>query len=160
VQLLVDPNFDDLSTAWVASSKDIITDSITAPLPPQSGGYLAWLGGYDNAVESLAQTVTLSSTFSGGTFSYYYRIATKETTTTAAYDYLRVQIQSTTGTVLQTLATYSNLSANSDWTQATFTLPASYAGQSIALTFAATTDSTNNTNFFIDTISFRSCSSL
>ncbi|MEY9935163.1 hypothetical protein ABH926_009834, partial [Catenulispora sp. GP43] len=66
-----------------------------------------------------------------------------------AYDKLSVQVLNSSGTVLGTLATYSNLNHNSGYTQHSFSL-ASYIGQTISLKFTGTEDSSLQTSFVID----------
>jgi len=60
-----------------------------------------------------------------------------------------VQLLNGAGTVLATLATYSNLNAASGYTQHSFSLSA-YAGQSVTLKFTGSEDSVDQTSFVID----------
>jgi len=53
---------------------------------------------------------------------------------------MTVQVLSSSGTVLSTLATYSNLGHNTGYTQHSVSL-APYAGQSVTLKFTGTEDS-------------------
>ena len=62
---------------------------------------------------------------------------------------LKVQVLNSSGTVLGTLATYSNLNAASGYTQRSLSL-ASYAGQTVTLKFTGTEGSTLQTSFVID----------
>jgi hypothetical protein len=55
-------------------------------------------------------------------------IDTAETTTTTAYDKLTVRVLNSSGTVLSTLHTYSNLDHNTGYAQHSFSLSA-YAGR-------------------------------
>jgi len=70
-------------------------------------------------------------------------------TGTTAYDTLQVQVRNPSGTVLGTLATYSNLSAASGYTQKTFDLSA-YKGQTIQIYLLGQEDSTLQTSFVVD----------
>ena len=83
------------------------------------------------------------------TFTFWLHINTAETTTTTAYDTLTVQILNSSGTVLATLATYSNLNHNTGYTQHSFSL-APYAGQSVTLKFTGVEDSELQTSFVLD----------
>ena len=74
---------------------------------------------------------------------------TAETSTTTKYDTLTVQVLNSSGTVLATLATYSNLDHNTGYAQHSFNL-AAYAGQTITLKFIGTEDYTKQTSFVID----------
>jgi hypothetical protein len=77
------------------------------------------------------------------TLTFYLHIDTSETTTSTAYDKLTVTAGSTT------LATYSNLNANSGYAQKTFDL-SSLAGQTVTLKFNGVEDSSLQTSFVVD----------
>ena len=62
---------------------------------------------------------------------------------------MRVQVLNSGGTVLATLATYSNLNEATGYQQRTFSL-AAYAGQTIQLRFNGTEDSSLQTSFVVD----------
>ncbi|RRR69774.1 hydrolase, partial [Streptomyces sp. RP5T] len=146
-QLLGNSGFESGSSAWTASS-GVITDS--SDESARTGSFYAWLDGYGSAhTDTLSQSVTLPSACTTATFSFYLHVDTAETSTGTAYDTLRVQVLNSSGTVLGTLATYSNLNAGSGWTQRSFSL-AGYAGQSVTLKFTGTEGSTLQTSFVID----------
>jgi hypothetical protein len=134
------------------------TDSphIDAPLPPRyvrastpgtAGGSFdlttgtgtfamqtTWLDGYAQPhTDTLAQTVTIPGTCKSATFSFWVDIQTNDPSG-AAYDTLKVQVLNSSGTVLSTLATYSNLNKTSGYVQHSFS-PSSYIGQKITLKF-------------------------
>jgi hypothetical protein len=75
-------------------------------------------------------------------------IDTAETSTTTKYDTLTVQVLSGSGTLLATLATYSNLDHNTGYAQRSFNL-AAYAGQTVTLKFTGAEDYTKQTFFVI-----------
>ncbi|MBE8470230.1 M6 family metallopeptidase [Streptomyces justiciae] len=146
-QLLGNNGFESGSTTWSASS-GVITNSSSQSA--RSGSYYAWLDGYGSAhTDTLAQSVTIPSACTTATLSFYLHVDTAETTTSTAYDTLKVQVLNSSGTVLGTLATYSNLNAASGYTQRSFSL-ASYAGQTVTLKFTGTEGSTLQTSFVID----------
>ncbi|HTJ70789.1 MAG TPA: phospholipase D-like domain-containing protein [Actinospica sp.] len=152
-QLLGNPGFETGTAApWTASS-GVIADSSTEP--PHSGTWDAWLDGYGKATtDTLAQTVAVPSGCSTYKFTFYMHIDTAETSTTTAYDTLKLQVLSSSGTVLQTLYTYSNLNANTGYSLHTFTTLGTYAGQTITLKFTGTEDSAYQTSFVIDDTAF------
>ncbi|MET7804542.1 M4 family peptidase, partial [Micromonospora chersina] len=76
-------------------------------------------------------------------------IDSAETTSSVQYDKLTVQVLNSSGTVLATLATYSNLNKASGYSQKSFSL-ASYAGQTVTLKFTGTEDISLQTSFVID----------
>jgi hypothetical protein len=146
-QLLGNNGFESGSTTWSASS-GVITNSTSQSA--RTGSYYAWLDGYGTATtDTLSQTVTIPSGCTTAALSFYTHIDTAETTTSTAYDTLKVQVLSSSGTVLSTLATYSNLNAAGGYTQRGFSL-ASYAGQTVTLKFTGTEGSTLQTSFVID----------
>ncbi len=148
-QLIGNPGFENGATAapWTASA-GIIDNS--ASEPPHSGSWKAWLDGYGSThTDTLSQQVAIPSTITTATLTFWLHIDTAETTTTTAYDTLSVQVQNTSGTVLATLATYSNLNANSGYAQKSFSL-AAYKGQTIKIVLIGSEDSTQQTSFVVD----------
>jgi hypothetical protein len=79
----------------------------------------------------------------------WLHVDTAETTTTTTYDTLKVQVLSSSGTVLATLHTYSNLDHNTGYIQRSFSL-SPYAGQKIMLKFTGAEDYELQTSFVID----------
>jgi len=149
-QLLGNPGFENgsASTApWTVSTGVIDNSSFEAP---HGGLWKAWLNGYGSVhTDSLLQQVTIPATASSANLSFWRHIDTAETSTTTAYDTLKVQIRSSSGAVLATLATYSNLNAGAGYTQVSFDLSA-YKGQTIQIYFVGTEDSSLKTSFVVD----------
>ncbi|MGW3464307.1 hydrolase, partial [Streptomyces olivaceoviridis] len=146
-QLLANPGFESGATSWTASSGVITNDTGEAA---RTGSYKAWLNGYGSAhTDTLAQSVTIPAGCTSATLSFSLHVDTAETTTSTAYDTLKAQVLSSGGTVLSTLATYSNLNAASGYTQRAFNL-ASYAGQTVTIKFTGTEGSTLQTSFVLD----------
>jgi hypothetical protein len=54
--------------------------------------------------------------------------------------------------VLATLGTLSNLNRGTAYATFSVNAPMTFAGQTVKLMFRSTTDSSNNTNFFVDDI--------
>jgi hypothetical protein len=149
-QLINNGGFESGSTSWTATSGVITNDSTQAA---HGGTYKAWLNGYGAAhVDSLYQQVTIPSTITSVTLGFWLKIVSDETTTTQAYDTLKVQIRNSAGTVLSTLATYSNLNKGSSYAYKTFSLN-SYKGQTIRIYFLGTEGSITATSFILDDIS-------
>ena len=147
-QLLTNPGFESgSSSGWTASSGVISSSSSE---PPRTGSYDAWLDGYGTATtDTLAQTVTVPSGCSTASFGFWLHVDTAETSTSTAYDTLKVQVLNSSGTVLSTLATFSNLNAAGGYQQHTYSL-ASYAGQTVTLKFTGTEGSKLQTSFVLD----------
>ena len=82
---------------------------------------------------------------------YYLHIDTAETTRTTAYDTLNVQVLNSSGTVLATLATYSNLNAATGYVVHTANL-AAYIGQTVTIKFTGKEDTSLQTSFVLDDV--------
>ena len=147
-QLLGNPGFETgTATPWTTST-GVVSNSSSEP--PHSGSWDAWLDGYGTThTDTLTQTVTLPAGCASYSLGFWLHVDTAETSTTTKYDTLTVQILNSSGTVLTTLATYSNLDHNTGYTQHTATL-AAYAGQTVTLKFTGTEDNTLQTSFVID----------
>jgi hypothetical protein len=148
-QLIGNPGFENGSTTapWTAAT-GVITNSTSEPA--HAGSWKAWLDGYGTThTDTLSQQVAIPSTVTTATLTFWLHIDTAETTTTTAYDTLAVQIQNTSGTVLATLATYSNLNANTGYVQKSFNLLA-YKGQTVKIVLVGSEDSTQQTSFVVD----------
>lgn len=111
------------------------------------------MDGYGAAhTDSIYQQVTIPATSTTATLSFWLKVISDETTTTNAYDTLQVQIRNSNGTVLATLATYSNLNKGSTYVNKTFDL-SSYKGQTVRVYFLGVENSTVATSFLIDDVS-------
>jgi len=141
-QKLGNPGFETGSASpWTASAG--VIDSSTSQ-PAHSGSWKAWLDGYGTThTDTLSQSVTVPSGCTSYTLSFYLHIDTAETTTTTAYDKLTVKIGTTT------LATYSNLNKAAGYTLRSFNV-SGFAGQTVAVSFSGTEDSSLQTSFVVD----------
>lgn len=146
-QLLGNPGFESGNVTWTATTG--VIDNSTGEAA-RTGSWKAWLDGYGSAhTDSCYQQVTIPSTVTSATLSFYLHIDTAETTTTTAYDTLKVQIRNSSNTVLATLATYSNLNKNTGYALRSFNVGA-YKGQTIRVYFLGVEDSSLQTSFVID----------
>ena len=149
-QLILNSGFESGAASWTATSGVITNDAGQAA---HSGSYKAWLNGYGTThTDSLYQQITIPSTASSASLSFWLRVDSSETTTTQAYDTLQVQVRSSSGAVLATLASYSNLNKGSAYLNKTFDLT-SYKGQSIRIYFLGVEGSVTATSFIIDDVS-------
>ncbi|HEY6350532.1 MAG TPA: hypothetical protein VI636_14085, partial [Candidatus Angelobacter sp.] len=125
----------------------------TSAEPPHSGTWDAWLDGHGSTTtDTLMQQVTVPSTATTATLSFWLHIDTAETSTTTAFDKLTVQVRDASGTVLSTLATFSNLNHASGYQQHTFDLT-SFKGQTIQIFFNGAEDFELQTSFVLDDVS-------
>ena len=148
-QLIGNPGFENGSdpTPWTATPA-VIDNSATRA--PHTGAWKAWLDGYGTThTDTLQQTVTIPSTIASATLSFWLHIDTQETTTTAANDTLQIQLRDSSGAVLSTLASYSNLNPIAAYNQVQFDL-SSYKGQTIQIYLVGTENSSLQTSFIVD----------
>jgi thermitase len=142
---IVNGGFESGTGPWSQSSSGgyqlITTDR------PHAGSYSAWLGGYNSGTDSIYQTITVPS---NGNLTYWWYMTTSESGSTA-YDYFRVRLYTTGGSLVATLRTFSNASGANTWRQDTLSL-ASYAGQTLRVHFSATTDLSLPSSFFLDDV--------
>jgi len=147
-QLFVNPGFESGSTGWTATAG--VIDASTAGSAPHSGSVKAWLDGYGRShTDDLNQTVTIPAGACSAALSFWLKITTAETTTVTAFDTLTVTVRNTSGTVLSTLATYSNLNKSTTYLQKSFDL-SSFRGQTVRVQFHGVEDVSLQTSFFID----------
>jgi len=146
-QLIGNPSFSTGTAApWTATS-GVIADN--SKEPPYVGKYDAWLNGYDYATtDTLSQAITIPAGCSTYALSFWLHIDTAQTSTTTAYDTLTVKVENSSGTVLGTLATFSDLNHNTGYAEHTYNVSA-YAGQTVTLLFTGVQVSTRQTSFVV-----------
>ncbi len=147
-QLLGNPGFETGSASpWTATAGVINSQN---PPAPHSGSWNAWLDGFGvSHTDNLYQQVTIPVDACTANFSFWLQITTAETTTGTAFDRMTVTVRNTFGTVLRTLATYSNLNKTSGYVQKSFNL-ADFRGQTVRLQFSGIEDSSLQTSFIVD----------
>jgi subtilase family serine protease len=150
-QLLGNTGFENgtASAPWTLSSG--VANSSSSE-PPHAGSWDAWMDGYGRShTDTAQQTVTIPSGRTSATLQYYLHVDTAEGTTTTAYDTLKVQVTNTAGTVLATLATWSNLNHANGYAVHTANMTP-YIGQTVVVKFTATEDYSLQTSFVLDDV--------
>jgi hypothetical protein len=151
--LLANPGFEGAASAWtesISTYDSIITVDATRS---HSGSGHAWLGGYANATDTLYQDVVISASAEQAWLQFWYLISSAETTTTGAYDTLKVELYNpTTGALLATLRAYSNLDRTGGYVQSSRIDLGAYKGQAVRLKFTVRTDGSASSSFLIDDI--------
>ncbi|MES2149174.1 MAG: Ig-like domain-containing protein [Pseudomonadota bacterium] len=149
VQLIQNGGFEAGANKWSASPGVINKDPSEAA---RTGTYKAWLSGVGTAhTDMLAQKVTLPAGAGTALLSFWLRVTSDETGL-AAVDTLTVQVRNTSGIVLATLATYSNLDKGNAFAQKTLDLTA-FKGQTVSLTFVGAENEGAATSFILDDVS-------
>jgi hypothetical protein len=149
-QLFGNPGFETGSISpWSATSG--VLANTDEGVPAHSGSWLAWLDGYGGAhTDTLSQTVTIPSNCKNATLSFWLYINTDDPTN-KAYDTFTTQVLNSSGTVLATLSTLSNLNTTGGYSQYSYNL-GSYIGQKITIKYTGkeTLGGGYDTNFFED----------
>lgn len=149
-ELIGNGGFESGATVWTQTSGVINSDTSEAA---HAGSWKAWLDGYGSAhTDYVRQSVTIPSTVTSATLSFYLHVDTAESGSTA-YDTLKVQVINAAGTYV-TLATYSNANASSGYVLRTLDLSA-YKGQTVQVNFYGVEDSSLQTSFVIDDVSVK-----
>jgi hypothetical protein len=140
IQLQGDPNLPDYLT----------------PIPSPSYG--AWLGGYDDADDTLYQNLTVPAGATNLNISFSKWLETQDSLITA-YDYAYVELQTSGGSLLERYNpaghgtyTWDNTDEQRSWVVANWTPTGSYAGQTIRLSFRVTTDFLDSSSLFLDSV--------
>jgi hypothetical protein len=150
-ELLVNPGFESGTTPWVVSGS--VTRS-TGTYPHGGVAYMI-ISGVNSTSGTLYQTVTVPA--GGASLDFWLNISTNEAAGAAVYDRLFVEVRNTSGTLLATLATFSNQNSQTAGTYALrgpYSLN-SFAGQTVRIQFRGTNDSTLPTSFRVDDASVK-----
>ena len=152
-QLLGNPGFETgTASPWSMSSSVLCSNSSCSGEVAHNGSWFAWLDGYGTThTDTVSQAVSIPSGKSSATLQFYLHIDTAETTTTTAYDTLKVQLVNSSGTVLTTLATFSNLNAASGYQVHSYNV-SSYIGQNVTVKFTGSEDTSLQTSFVLDDV--------
>jgi len=148
-QLIVNPGFENGTAPWSLTA-GVLNNS--SQEPPHSGAWDAWLDGYGTTHQDTAtQTVTIPSSATTATLSFWLHIDTAETTTTSMFDTLRIQVLNSSNTVLATLGVFSNLNHAAGYQQHSFSM-INFKGQTVKIRFLGMEDSSLQTSFVIDDV--------
>jgi subtilase family serine protease len=151
-QLLVNTGFETgAATPWTLSSGVLCTTaSCGSTESPHAGTYFAWLDGYGAShTDTASQSVAIPAGKTTATLQYYLHI---DTTKTTAKDTLTVQVLNSSGTVLATVGSFTNLNKNTGYAVETANLSA-YIGQTVTIKFTGKEASgSGNTDFTLDDI--------
>lgn len=151
-ELITNGGFETGTTPWTISGQ--VTRSTGAY--PRTGVAYMIINGVNSSSGTLYQTVTIP----GGTspsLNFGLNITTSEAAGAIIYDRLYIEVRSTTGTLLATLATFSNQNAG---TAGVYVLRGPYslsgfAGQTVRIQFRGTNDVTLPTSFRVDDVSVK-----
>ncbi|WP_433244397.1 M1 family aminopeptidase [Actinomadura nitritigenes] len=141
-QVVSNGGFESGTSPWTTTSGVVSANG--SGESAHSGTHFAWLDGYGSShTDTASQSVTLPAGCTA-TLSFYLHVDTDESPGTA-YDKLTVKMGG------DTVATYSNLDANSGYAKKSIDASA-YAGKTVTLSFSGTEDSGAQTSFVLDDV--------
>lgn len=160
VSLTIDPvppsviangGFEGSVTPWVVSGTGAFYTS-NGNYPRSGTGYI-YLGQNNSATGQVYQQISIPAN-AYGDLRFWLNVTSSETTTTTQYDRLFVEVRNTSGTLLATVRTYSNLDKTTagNYSQRSLNV-AAYRGQTVRVQFRATTDNSLPTTFRVDDVS-------
>ncbi len=154
-ELIVNGGLEGSQSPWVSSGTGVFY--IANGSSPHGGTGYIYFGVNNSVAGQTYQQVSIPSTAPTANLTFWLNVSSSETTTTTQYDKLFVEVRNTSGTLLATLATYSNLNkatAGSYTQRGAFNLSA-YKGQTVRVQFRTTTDSSVTTTFRVDDVSLQ-----
>ena len=149
---IVNPGFETGTTPWTISGQ--VTRS-TGSFPHSGTAYMI-LNGVNSTTATLFQTVTVPSNGCSN-LQFWLNITTNEAAGASVFDRLFIEVRSTSGTLLATLATFSNQNSGTAGVyvlRGPFNL-SSFAGQTVRIQFRGTNDITLPTIFRVDDVSLQ-----
>ena len=153
-ELLVNGGFETSASPWVGSGNGYFYTA-NGNAPHGGTGYV-YFGVNNKATGQSYQTVAIPTTATG-TLTFWLNVTSSETSTTKQYDKLFAEVRNTSGTLLATLATYSNLNkvaSATTYSQKSLNL-AAYKGQTVRVQFRSTMDTSVTTTFRVDDVSLK-----
>ena len=152
-ELISNSGFENGPNGW-SGTTSAIGEYINQPA--HGGQQLCWLDGYGTTkTETLSQTVAIPGNVTSAILSFWIKINSDEATTTTPYDVCTVQVRTTGGQLLKTLATLSNLNETAGFLQKDFDMT-QFKGQSVKIQFRASEDGAKQTSFIFDDVSLAS----
>lgn len=148
--LVADSSFEN-GAGWTIQSQgqySVLSDYLTF-----SGARAAYLGGVNNAQDSLATTLQIPAD-ARVTLRFRWQVHTEEDA--GAYDGMSVLVADSQGNPLQVLYALSDANASSTWQTASVDL-SEFAGQTVQLRLEARTDANLPTGFFVDDLVVEAC---
>jgi subtilisin family serine protease len=150
-ELIANGGFEGSTSPWALSGGAYWS---TGGYARSGTGYMV-LGYYNSTTGTLSQTVSIPSGHPA-TLSFWLNVTTNEPPGGTAYDVVWFEVRSTSGALLATLGSSSNLDASAlgSYTQRSFSL-AAWRGQTVRVQFRVRNDSIYPTAFRLDDVSLR-----
>lgn len=159
INLLGNANLDaGQGGGWMETSSggyNIVVLDDEPGVTAHSGGYVAWMSGYDQAVDSLAQDIAVPADATSVSLRGVRWIATEEDPSAVAFDTAVLDIATTGGTQLEAVHEWSNQDDTSGWSAFNYQISGDYQGDTIRVRVRTDTDASFPTHFLFDTLDFR-----
>jgi len=152
-ELLVNPHFDQgPDVGWTSTGGDIIRLEADMPIHVDSGEYAAWLGGRNELDAALSQPISVPAQASQLRLTAKTCFVTVETAGTP--DKVEIVLLDSGGSVAGTLHDFSNQDADGicNWGSLQIDSSPAHAGQDLTFELHVTTNASNHTSFYFDTL--------
>ncbi|MCC5846812.1 MAG: hypothetical protein JJU29_01865 [Verrucomicrobia bacterium] len=151
--VIVNGDFENGKAPWTPVG---YADVVELDFPRRGKGY-AYLGNANDAMGAISQFVPIPVGVQKAELEFYLNVSSHETTTTIAYDTMKVDLATGSDQHVGTVAEFSNLHKREpgDYRRKRFDithLVQAHAGESLFLIFAAQTDYADSTIFRIDDV--------
>jgi hypothetical protein len=130
----------------------------------QSAPNAAWFGGFagedatpavGTLTDQLYQDVTFPADATTFIVSGMFLVGTTELPFPIVFDTFSLDVTETNGTVIQNVVRLDNTTDASTYTSFSVTITANLANRTVRLRGTSTNDTSNHTNFFLDSLSFK-----
>jgi metallopeptidase family M12-like protein len=151
-ELITNGGFESGTSPWVLSGAALRSTGTF----PRSGVAYSIVVNADNTTGAEYQQIAIP-TGAARNLTFWLNVTSSETTTTTQFDRLFVEVRNTSGTLLSTLGTFSNLNkgtAGAYVQRGPFSL-SGFAGQTVRIQFRATNDASLPSSFRVDDVSVR-----
>ncbi|MCX7683628.1 MAG: immune inhibitor A [Anaerolineae bacterium] len=141
---IINGDFESGRTGWVEYSLNgwpLILHRDDLPVDPHSGNWAVWLGGDYNEIAYISQTVSIPT---ASVLTFWEWIGSEDL---CGYDFARVRINNTNVATINLCEEYNT----NGWVNRTVDL-STYAGQTVSLQIRVETDSSLNSNYFVDDV--------
>ena len=152
-ELLTNGNFDQgPDVGWTSTGADIILREADMPIHVDSGEYAAWLGGRNELDAALSQPISVPAQASQLRLTAKTCFVTVETAGTP--DKVEIVLLDSGGSVAGTLHDFSNQDADGicNWGSLQLDSSPAHAGQDLTFELHVTTNASNHTSFYFDTL--------
>src|SRR5262245_60366228 len=156
MQLLANPTFDGtpVGVSWTEIRTNpndaLIRADAPAPVVEDTAPNLLWLAGVNDCVDRAIQDVNVPADTTMLVLTG--KIQVRKRTLADDQDIARIQLRTTSDTVVQELIHWDGVTQLTAWTPFSATIPGGHAGQAIRISVESTTDDNTLTDFYFDSL--------